>query len=542
MNVDLGLSEKKSGNNKSFSRVRNETGHILEGTDACTYMSEYYANNGETLAKKFNTSWNEQMFSCKKTPESFDWKFIPMDVVQKLVKKIDISKSSGLSEVNSKSLKDAFAILIPELTHIFNESLETGIFPDAWSIGYITPIPKEGDPLEAGNWRPISILPLPSKLLEQAVHHQVNTFLDNNHILDSRQQGFRPEYSTSTAIFKLVKDLFHNYDKGQSSSCIFVDYKKAFETLDHEILCQKLDMYNFSRKSVRWFRSYLSSRKHFVRTNAGISAPSTVKYGVPQGSTLGPLLFILYVNDLLTFVDSTESKGVLMYADDTVLYATDPNPTYCVKECQALLSRLINWCEFNKLTINISKTKHMFIPRNLTDKESIKNIQVNVATEKLQNVESYKYLGVDLEHTLSFDTMVDTMYNKANQKLYSLKNIRPYITNSVASLIYKTCVRPVLEYADFLVDSCNKQRTAKLLNIQKRAVKIIDQARHKDSTYKELLVLYSIEDLENRRKKHHLSVMYRQARHINNLDLQRPDTNLRSNLKIKFRNKVTQLT
>ena len=329
---------------------------------------------------------------------------------------------------------------------------------------------------------------------------------------------------------------------GQSSSCIFVDYKKAFETLDHEILCQKLDMYNFSRKSVRWFRSYLSSRKHFVRTNAGISAPSTVKYGVPQGSTLGPLLFILYVNDLLTFVDSTESKGVLMYADDTVLYATDPNPTYCVKECQSLLSRLINWCEFNKLTINISKTKHMFIPRNLTDKESIQNIQVNVTTEKLQNVESYKYLGVDLEHTLSFDTMVDTMYNKANRKLYSLKNIRPYITNSEASLIYKTCVRPVLEYADFLVDSCNKQRTAKLLNIQKRAVKIIDQARHKDSTYKELLALYNIEDLENRRKKHHLSVMYRQARNINNLDLRRPDTNLRSNLKIKFRNKVTQLT
>ena len=138
--------------------------------------------------------------------------------------------------------------------------------------------------------------------------------------------------------------------------------------------------------------------------------------------------------------------------------------------------------------------------------------------------------------------MVDTMYNKANRKLYSLKNIRPYITSSVASLIYKTCIRPVMEYADFLVDSCNKQKSKKLSRIQKRAVKIIDQARHKDLDYKELLALYDMEDLVMRRKKHHLSVMYRQARDHSNLDAHRPEIGLRSNPKIRFKNKITQLT
>ena len=211
-------------------------------------------------------------------------------------------------------------------------------------------------------------------------------------------------------------------------------------------------------------------------------------------------------------------------------------------KCQSLLSRLEKWCIINKLTINISKTKHMFIPRNDTHTDLTRNSYVKIASEKLYNVTSYKYLGVDLDQTLSFDTMVDTMYNKAYRKLYYLKNIWPYITNSVANLIYKTCVRPVMEYADFLVDSCNKQKTEKLGRIQKRAKKIIDQTRHKDCSYDELLAMYNIEDLVMRRKRQDLSIMYRHAHDSSNLDFRRPDTNLRSNLKIRFRNKITPLT
>ena len=147
-----------------------------------------------------------------------------------------------------------------------------------------------------------------------------------------------------------------------------------------------------------------------------------------------------------------------------------------------------------------------------------------------------------MEETLSFDKTVDAMYNKANRKLYSLKNIRPYITSSVAGLIYKTCIRPVMEYGDFLVDSCNKNKTEQLARIQKRAVKIIDQARHKDLSYNELFNLYNIEDLGMRRKKHHLSVMFRQSRDKDNLESYRPDIDLRSNSKVRFKSKITKLT
>ena len=177
-----------------------------------------------------------------------------------------------------------------------------------------------------------------------------------------------------------------------------------------------------------------------------------------------------------------------MYADETVIYATDPIPENSIKGCKSLLSKLVEWYKLYKLTINLSKTKHMIVPRNQTHADLLKDINVSIALANLHTVTSYTYLGVDVEQTLCFDTMVDTMYNKASRKLNSLKNICPYITKSVASLIYKTCIRPVMEYADFLVDSCNKHTTKKLDRIQKRALKIIDQARHKDSTYEDLLL------------------------------------------------------
>ena len=543
LNHDLGLSEKKSKGGHSFNRIRDDSGEILEGQQACSFMSNYYALNGVKLASKFNNIDKTTLPPNAIRPEEvFNFSFIPMDVINKLVKEIEVSKSSGIPYLSSRLLKDAFTVLVPELTHIFNESIDTEIFPTAWCMGHITPIPKEGDPLDPGNWRPITILPLPSKLLEKAIHYQVSLFLERNFILDSRQHGFRPNFSTSTAIFQLVKDLFNSYDEGRCTSCIFVDYRKAFETLDHVILCQKLIDYNFSPKSVKWFRSYLVNRKHAVCTNSLTSEPSIVRYGVPQGSTLGPLLFIIYVNDLLFSLETAARENVIMYADDTVLYVSDQDPMACVKNSQRLLDELYRWCQKNKLTINISKTKHMFVARRKDQLPQVKTKYVTVNKESLNNVDSYKYLGVDIDYGLSFDLMADNIYNRANRRLYTMKLIRPYITNGIANLIYKTCIRPILEYADFLIDSCTKLKVDKLERIQKRAVKIIDGYKHKGAKYEDVLMLYGLDNLGARRNHHHLAVMYRHSNLPGNIETYRPGINLRSNNKLKFKIKTTQLT
>ena len=154
-----------------------------------------------------------------------------------------------------------------ELTHLFNESIRTGIFPREWVIGNITPIPKEGDPLDPNNWRPVTILPLPSKLLDKAVHYQLMNYFQNQNLLDERQHGFRKDFSTATATFKIVKDFFDSYNNGDSTICAFIDYRKAFETLDHKVLLFKLRKYGLDHLAISWIESYLSTRKHRVFCN-----------------------------------------------------------------------------------------------------------------------------------------------------------------------------------------------------------------------------------------------------------------------------------
>ena len=306
---------------------------------------------------------NDDQPACVAVPaegEDFSFKFVPHSVIERCIKEIDVCKSSGIKGLSSLLLKDAFKVLSVELAHIINES---NIFPDAWAIGEITPIPKEGDPLDPGNWRPITILPLPSKLLEKALHYQIISHLVNNGYLSNSQRGFRKGKSTSTAILKMTRLVTENYNKGTHTSCVFVDYKKAFETLDHRILIKKLRNYRFGHGAMKWVESYLGNRRHTVRCNDIISIPASVKYEVPQGSVLGPLCFIMYVNDLISYINHHTNAHIIMYADDTALLTESDNPPNDIAHMQNVLNRTSTWCVTNELTINARKTKHMLVLR-----------------------------------------------------------------------------------------------------------------------------------------------------------------------------------
>ena len=396
------------------------------------------------------------------------------------------------------------------------------------------PIPKEGDPLDPGNWRPITILPLPSNLLEKAIHYQIVSFLDEQELLSRNQHGFRKGKSTSSAIMELTRKLFSNYNQNLNTSCVFIDYKKAFETLDHKILLKKLARFGFDRNSLKWVRSYLGNRRHTVRCGDIVSNETTVKYGVPLGSILGPLYFIMYVNDLLTHMSNEASVDMLMYADDTVLLTYDVDPEVAVQNMQTGLDEVLRWCRKNKLTVNPKKTKHMLVYRMANYELPQSLCSVMVDGNNLGNVKSYKYLGVSLDHPLSLEEAVNDAYLKANRKIFTLKKIRPYITSSVAGLIYKQFVLPLLDYADFLFESAPKRATDQLDKLQRRALKIIDSGKHRNYNDKALENVYLLKPLAHRRREHHLALMYR-LREI-------PEVVLRNRNKIKFKISATKLT
>ena len=317
LNEDLGLKSKSS--NDKCLLIKKPDGTFCKGQDLCNFLSEYYASNGRVLAESIPDA--DPTICADTFPDiltKFTFRFIPLTVIEKYIRKVDITKSSGILGLSTRLLKDALLTLSVELTHIVNESLAQSIFPDAWAQGTVVPIPKGGDTQDPSNWRPITILPLPSKIFERAIHFQLIHYFEENRHLHGNQHGFRKHHSTSTAIFKLSKDLHTAYDLDQSSSCIFVDYRKAFETLNHDLLLEKLSKYGLDRNSLQWVKSYLGNRRHVVRCDDICSDETNVSHGVPQGSILGPTLFIIYVNDLLYMMTKKGQGSIEMYADDTV--------------------------------------------------------------------------------------------------------------------------------------------------------------------------------------------------------------------------------
>ena len=529
----------KGSNSKGCERVKDQDGNILDGIDLANYLGEYYATNGEKLSKAFGEK--NQVFNIEEVKRSakFGFRFVPLAIVERYINSIVVCKASGITNLSSILLKAAFKVLAVELTHLINESIRTSTFPDAWAVGSITPIPKEGDPLDPGNWRPISILPLPSKLLEWAIHYQIISHLDNNGYLSVNQHGFRAGKSTSTAILELTRLLTMNYNSSKHTSCVFVDYKKAFETLDHDVLLYKLAQFDFDRNAIRWMQSYFVNRRHVVKCSGICSNEISVKYGVPQGSVLGPLCFILYVNDLISSVSETTQAKIIMYADDTVLLVDNANPSIATDHMQEVLGAVSNWCQLNRMTVNAKKTKHMLVLRNKDLLEDTKHLTVKFDGVSLSNVSSYKYLGVDLDRNFTYENAVHNTYIKANKKLFTLRKIRPYITQRVAVLIYKQFILPILDYADFLFDSCIKHELDLLDRIQDRAIKLIGNGQVNNTVIENV---YAIESLKSWRKRHQLSLMYRLSRIDSYIDLARPKIDLRSRNKIKFSMAKTKLT
>ena len=264
-----------------------------------------------------------------------------------------------------------------------------------WAVGTITPVPKAGISHSMSDCRPISVLPLPSKIIERAVHNQLIYHLESHGLLDKRQHGFRSDHSTCSAIFELCQYLYDSLDNRNSISCVFIDYSKAFDTIDHSILCKKLELYGLSNGVISWCRDYLTDRQQCVKVDDHKSSHRRISYGVPQGSILGPLFFIIYVNDLLDLFKN-EDVNILLYADDTVLYCADKNSEVACQKVGRALGEVSKWCNLNKLTINTKKTQHLLVTPN-KDVREISSHSIVMGNCVLKNVDMYNYLGVHID-------------------------------------------------------------------------------------------------------------------------------------------------
>ena len=290
---------------------------------------------------------------------------------------------------------------------------ETGIFPSSWKKATVIPLYKGGDRTDVGNYRPISLLPLPGKLLEKIAHQRITYFLESNNILNDKQNGFRKGFSTVSAVADLTDDIFRAINNDKLTLAVFVDFKKAFDTVCHEILCKKLEKYGVGGRVLKWCTDYLTNRSQKTLANNCKSSSEPLTCGVPQGSVLGPLFFILYVNDLQQQLPNVD---VQLYADDTVLYTSGANTDNLMDCLQRSLNKLIRWCSVNKLSFNPTKTKIVqFGTRQALKKAKLNSKKsLTLLGKKIQNLSSFKYLGFTLDATLNFKSHIADVIRKGH--------------------------------------------------------------------------------------------------------------------------------
>ena len=254
----------------------------------------------------------------KKIPDDvvFDMPLLTSDKEMKYLNNLDIRKSTGTDDIGPRLLRMASPIIAESLTFICNLIIKTGSFPDKWKEAKVKLLHKGGPANDPYNFRPISILPVLSKLFEKHVHEPLMNYLEKYKLLYDTQSGFRLNHSCEIALFHMVEKWLKILDNSELVGIILVDFRKAFDLVDHSILMKKLELYKFNQVSINWFRSYLSDRKQIVSFKNIVSARETVKYGVPQGSIFGPLLFLLFINDLPLHTKVRTD----LYADDATLY------------------------------------------------------------------------------------------------------------------------------------------------------------------------------------------------------------------------------
>ena len=330
-----------------------------------------------------------------------------------VVKDINVSKSSGIEDVSSFVVKEAFKILITEVTHLYNLSIRTSTFPSAWKRALVVPIPKAGNLTQVKNYRPISLLPLPGKILEKLIHQQLSSYLEGDLLLVDEQHGFRKNHSTIHFVSQLTNYISKKLDNRIPTLAAYVDFRKAFDCVQHPLLLAKLGKLGVGTSIINWVRSYLSSREQRVCANGFYSCFQRVTQGVPQGSVLGPLFYIIYANDLSRIVNECK---IAMYADDTVLFTANPDFEESIRNLQNDMNSLNVWCNSNGIMANTEKTKVMVFGNSGMLKK-VPPFEILLNGVQLQTVTAYKYLGITLDTQLSYNLHVNKIIGSITAKL-----------------------------------------------------------------------------------------------------------------------------
>ena len=440
---------------------------------------------------------------CSPDPESCPLDlFCTEEEIFELLAGIDTTKSNGPDGISGKMLKSTASSITPALTKLFNLSIKLGKLPAEWKLARVNPIPKQGSKSDPSNYRPISLLPVISKLMEKHIQKCLLKHLQEHSPISDNQWGFSKGKSTTGALLTAVDNWHRSLESGNDVCAVFFDLRKAFDSVPHKLLLNKLVEINTDPHLIKWIADYLRDREQYVGVNGASSNPLPVVSGVPQGSILGPLLFLIFIDGITSV--SISNGSMLLYADDILLYRVIRNRQDLV-HIQQDINSLHNWIQEKYLQFNASKCKYMLISRKRQPLVSSDLFTIN--NLKIEKVEHFKYLGVWLSSNLTWNKHIEEICKSASKQTGMI--YRKFYQNSSRETLlnlYISLIRPRLEYAAPVWDPSHQTFTQAVEKVQRFALKMC--LKNWSSTYEELLTDSKLPTLKDRRTLLKLSYLF----------------------------------
>ena len=352
--------------------------------------------------------------------------------------------------------------------------------------------------------------------MEKLIHNQLSKHLEEISYLSENQHGFRKNHSTIHSIAQLTNYINVNMDKKLTTIVTFIDFRKAFDCVQHETLLGKLSAINLDSKVISWFRSYLSDRRQRVLANDVHSSYLDVTQGVPQGSVLGPLFYIIYANDIVKMI---KHCNIAMYADDTVLYLAKKNFEKAIDGMQKDVSALESWCLLNGIQMNVDKTS-LSVFNSAQRLGKLPEFDILAQNKPLKKVTSYKHLGVILDNQLNYNKQIQKIISTVTDKLKQFRRMRYFLNTKAAKLVYKNMILPIIEYGDIFLVGATLLNRKKLQVLQNKGLRCALN-RGIETSVAELHRIGKVAKLKQRRNQHLLSYMYDMSQITNNLKKKR---------------------
>ena len=451
---------------------------IRDKKEIANGFNSFFVNVGPNLAREIKNPRNISVEEYMQQPPNINTMFLdPVTKVEiiEVVKSLGNKSSVDCHGMSMSLIKQIVVSLAEPITHICNLSFETGVFPEMMKVSKVVPLYKSGDKNVFTNYRPVALLPQFSKVLEKLFNNRLEKFLNKNQILSDTQYGFRENRSTSLALMELTEDITQSLDERKHTIGVFIDLKKAFDTIDHKILLKKLSHYGLRGKSNDWIKSYLESRKQYVKLQNCESDCINVVCGVPQGSILGPKLFILYINDMCNV---SKLLKFILFADDTNIFCSGKdlqNLSYLITQ---ELYKLTDWFAANKLSLNVGKTNFMVF----SNAKEIDNLEIKINNTAISRVNATKFLGVIIDEKLNWKAHIKFVKTKLSKSMFMLNRAKYLLQYDSMLMLYNCIVLPHLTYCCELWGNTYMTNLQGIVIIQKKIIRIIHGASFKEHT------------------------------------------------------------